>query len=81
MACEGLRGEDGIAKLCRRESILQSLYDSWSKEFLRAGNKRPAGDSARQATSPEVKDLRAEASALKEVVADLTPENRLLKKA
>lgn len=77
---EGLRGEDSIAELCRREGIAQSLYYSWSKEFLEAGKKRLAGDTARQATSPEVKDLRAEASALKEVVADLTLENRLLKK-
>ena len=78
---EGLRGEDSIAELCRREGIAQSLYYSWSKEFLEAGKKRLAGDTARQATSPEVKDLRAEASALKEVVADLTLENRLLNKA
>ena len=78
---EGLRGEDSIAELCRHEGIAQSLYYSWSKEFLEAGKKRLAGDTARQATSPEVKDLRAEASALKEVVADLTLENRLLKKS
>ena len=78
---EGLRGEESIAELCRREGIAQSLYYSWSKEFLEAGKKRLAGDTARQATSPEVKDLRAEASALKEVVADLTLENRLLKKS
>ena len=72
---EGLRGEDSIAELCRREGIAQSLYYSWSKEFLEAGKKRLAGDTARQATSPEVRVLRAEASALKEVVADLTLEN------
>jgi transposase len=78
---EGLRGEESIAELCRREGIAQSLYYSWSKEFLEAGKKRLAGDTARQATSPEVKELRAEASALKEVVADLTLENRLLKKS
>ena len=77
---EGLRGEDSIAELCRREGIATSLYYSWSKEFLEAGKKRLAGDTARQATSPEVKELRAEAAALKEVLADLTLENRLLKK-
>jgi transposase len=77
----GLRGEDSIAELCRKEGIAQSLYYSWSKEFLEAGKKRLAGDVARQATSTEVKNLRAEASALKEVVADLTLENRLLKKS
>jgi transposase len=76
----GLRGEDSIAELCRREGIAQSLYYSWSKEFLEAGKKRLAGDTARQATSTEVKELRVEALALKEVVADLTLENRLLKK-
>ena len=78
---EGLRGEDSISELCRREGIAQSLYYSWSKEFLEAGKKRLAGDTARQATSSEVKDLRAEAAALKEAVADLTLENRLLKKS
>ena len=78
---EGLRGEASIAELCRREGIAQSLYYSWSKEFLEAGKRRLAGDTARQATSPEVKELRAEAAALKEVVADLTLENRLLKNA
>ena len=73
---EGLRGEESIAELCRREGIVQNLY----KDFLEAGKKRLAGDTARAATSDEVKDLRREASALKEVVAELTLENRLLKK-
>ncbi len=77
----GLRGEDSIAELCRREGLSQSLYYSWSKEFLEAGRRRLAGDTARQATSPEVKDLRVESAALKEAVADLTLENRLLKKS
>ena len=78
---EGLRGEDSIAELCRREGIVQNLYYRWSKEFLEAGKKRLAGDTARAATSDEVKELRREASALKEVVAELTLENRLLKKS
>ncbi len=78
---EGLRGEDSIAELCRREGIAQSLYYSWSKEFLEAGKKRLAGDTAREATSDEVKGLRKEAVALKEVVAELMMENRLLKKS
>ncbi len=77
----GLRGEDSIAELCRREGIAQSVYFSWSKEFLEAGKRRLAGDTARQANSAEVKGLRAETAALKEVVADLTLENRLLKKS
>src|SRR3982074_3227850 len=77
---EGLRGEDSIAELCRKEGIAQSLYYTWSKEFMEAGKRRLAGDTARAATTDEVKDLRREASALKECVADLTLENRLLKK-
>jgi transposase len=78
---EGLRGEESIAGLCRREGIDESLYYSWSKEFLEAGKRRLAGDTARAATSDEVKGLRREARDLKEVVADLTLENRLLKKS
>jgi transposase len=78
---EGLRGEESIAELCRREGIATSLYYSWSKEFLEAGKRRLSGDTARQASAPEVKELRVEASALKEAVADLTLENRLLKKS
>ena len=78
---DGLRGEDSIAELCRREGINQNLYYRWSKEFLEAGKKRLAGDTAREATSDEVKGLRREAAALKEVVAELMLENRLLKKS
>ncbi len=78
---QGLRGEDSIAELCRREGISHNLYYRWSKEFLEAGKKRLAGNTAREATSDEVRTLRREAGALKEVVADLTLENRLLKKA
>ena len=77
----GLRGEESIAALCQREGIAQSLYYKWSKEFLEAGKRRLSGDTERQATSPEVKDLRSEALALKECVGDLTLENRLLKKS
>ena len=78
---EGLRGDDSIAELCRKEGIAQSLYYVWSKEFMEAGKRRLAGDTARAATSGEVQDLRREAHALKECVADLTLENRLLKKS
>src|SRR5690349_20964645 len=77
---EGLRGEDSIAELCRREGIHTNIYYRWSKEFLEAGKKRLTGDTAREATSDEVRGLRREATALKEVVADLTLENCLLKK-
>ena len=78
---EGLRGEDSVAELCRKEGIAQNLYYRWSKEFLEAGKKRLAGDTAREATSDEVKTLRAEARQLKEALAEATLENRLLKKS
>ena len=78
---EGLRGEDSIAELCRKEGIAQNFYYRWSKEFLEAGKKRLAGDTAREATSDEVKTLRAEARQLKEALAEVTLENRLLKKS
>jgi len=78
---DGLRGEDSIAELCRKEGIAQSLYYTWSKEFMEAGKRRLAGDTARAASSDDVKGLRHEAAALKEVVADLMLENRLLKKS
>lgn len=67
---DGLRGESSIAELCRREGIAEGLYYSWSKEFLEAGKRRLAGDTARAATSSEVTDLRREARTLKEVVAE-----------
>jgi transposase len=78
---EGLRGEDSIAALCRREGIAESLYYTWSKEFLEAGKRRLAGDTARAAATDEVKALRQEARTLKEVVAEQALELRLLKKS
>ena len=78
---EGLRGEYSIAELCRKEGIAQSLYYKWSKEFLEAGKKRLAGDTERQATTGEIKDLRREMRDLKEALADVLLENRLLKKS
>ena len=78
---EGLRGEESIAALCRREGTAESLYYSWSKEFLEAGKRRLAGDTARAATADEVKVLRQEARSLKEVVAEQALELRLLKKS
>ena len=77
----GLRGEDSIAELCRQEGIAQGLYYSWSKEFLEAGKKRLAGDTARAANTDEVRYLRREAHDLKEVVAEQALELRLLKKS
>ncbi len=78
---DGLRGEDSIAELCRREGIAQGLYYKWSKDFMEAGKKRLAGDIVRQANSSEVTQLRRVARDLKEVVAEQTLELRLLKKA
>jgi transposase len=78
---EGLRGEEFIAYAGREGKRWKAADYRWSKDFLEAGRKRLAGDTARAATSDEVKDLRREASALKEVVAELTLENRLLKKS
>ena len=78
---EGLRGEVSVAELSRKEGINQNLYYRWSKEFLEAGKKRLAGDTAREATSDEVKELKAEARQLKETLAEVLIENRLLKKS
>src|SRR5437899_7548642 len=77
----GLRGADGIAELCRKEGINQNLYYRWSKDFLEAGKKRLAGDTSREATSDEGKELKAEARQLKETLAEVLIENRLLKKS
>ena len=77
----GLRGEDSIAELCRREGIHQNLYYRWSKEFLEAGKKRLAGDTEREASRDEVSDLRKESAQLKEAFAETMLENRLLKKS
>jgi len=78
---EGLRGEESVAELCRREGIAANLYYRWSKDFLEAGKKQLAGDTVREATSDEVKDLRSENRELKEVVAEITLKNRVLKKS
>ena len=77
----GLRGEDSIAELCRKEGINQNLYYRWSKDFLEAGKKRLAGDTARAATNDEVKEIQAQTRQLKELMAELMIENRLLKKS
>ena len=78
---DGLRGESSISELCRREGIAESLYYNWSKEFMEAGKKRLAGDTAREANTEEVRSLRRETRDLKEVVAEQTLELRLLKKS
>ena len=78
---EGLRGEESIAELCRKEGLNPNVYYRWSKEFMEAGKKRLSGDTVREATSDEVKELRAETAALKETLGEMVMENRLLKKS
>ena len=78
---EGLRGEDSIAAICRREGISPNLYYRWSKDFLEAGKKRLQGDTVREANSVEVTDLRSENDQLKQLVAELSLKNRVLKKS
>lgn len=78
---EGLKGEDSIASICRKEGIHPTQYYKWSKEFLEAGKKRLNGDTVREASSSEVKDLREENEALKLLVAEIALKNRMLKKS
>lgn len=78
---EGLRGEESIAEICRRETIHPNLYYKWSKDFLESGKKRLAGDLKRQATTKEVSSLKDENTQLKELVAELSLRNRILKKS
>ena len=78
---EGIRGEDSIAALCRREGISQNIYYKWSKDFLEAGKRRLLGDTQRSATSIEVIDLKQENDQLKQLVAELSLKNRVLKKS
>ena len=78
---EGMRGEESIAAICRREGISPNLYYRWSKDFFEAGKKRLSGDTIREANSNEVTDLRSENDQLKQLVAELSPKNRVLKKS
>jgi transposase len=84
---EGLKGEASIAELCRREGIVPNLapssygYYRWSKDFLEAGKKRLKRDTTREANSSEVSELRAENEQLKQLVAELNLQNRMLKKS
>ena len=78
---EGLKGEESIAAICRREGIAPSLYYKWSKTFLQAGKRRLKGDTMREANSDEVNELRQENEQLKQLVAELSLKNRVLKKS
>ena len=77
---DGLRGEESIAALCRREGIAQNLYYRWSKDFMEAGKKRLSGDTVREANSSEVQELKGENAQLKEALAEVILKNRVLKK-
>ena len=77
---EGLKGEEGVSAICRREDITTGLYYRWSKHFLEAGKKRLKGDTQREANTTEVAALRQENAELKQLVADLSLETCRLKK-
>ena len=77
---DGMRGEMTIAELCRKEGLSQGLYYKWSKDFMEAGKKRLSGDTMREANTSEVKELKDENRSLKELVAELSLDNRDLKK-
>lgn len=78
---EGLKGETSIVELCRREGINPNVYYKWSKDFLEAGKRRLTGDTTREATGSEVSELKKENNQLKELVAEISLKNRLLKKS
>jgi transposase len=78
---EGIRGEVSVSELCRREGIHPTIYYKWLKDFMEAGKGRMRGDALREATSDEVKALRQENDRLKQLVADLSVANMLLKKS
>ena len=78
---EGMRGEESIAAICRREGIHANLYYTWSKNFLEAGKKRLNGDTQREANTDEVRSLKDENDQLKKYLAELYLENQLIKKS
>jgi transposase len=78
---EGLKGEESIAAICRREGIVPNLYYRWSKDFLEAGKKRLQGDTVREANNAEVTGIKQENEQLKQLVAELSLKNRVLKKS
>jgi transposase len=77
---EGLRGEESITDLCRKEGIHPTMYYKWSKSFLESGKRQLSGDTLREASSNEVKELRDENDELKMLVAELSLRTRVLKK-
>ena len=78
---EGMRGEQSLAALCRKYGIHENNYYNWSKDFMEAGKKRLNGDTQRDATVNEVKELREQNAELKDLVAELSLQVKLLKKS
>jgi transposase len=78
---EGIRGDDSVSDLCRREGISSNVYYKWLKEFMEAGKARLRGDEKRDATRAEVEDLKRENERLKLLVAEVSLENMVLKKS
>ena len=78
---EGLKGEESIATICRKEGIAPTMYYKWSKAFLEAGKRQLQGDTVREASSDEVAELRKENEQLKQLVAEVSLKNRILKKS
>jgi transposase len=67
---EGLRGEIPISDLCRREGTYASVYYKWSKIFLEAGKNGLTKATLRDASTEEVKRLKAENEDLKKALAE-----------
>ncbi len=78
---EGLRGQESVSDICRREGLATVTYYKWSKAFLEAGKNGLQLDTRRDANSDEVKNLRGENEALKRAVAEQVLDNQRLKKS
>ncbi len=78
---EGIRGEESVSAICRKYGIHENNYYNWSKDFMEAGKKRLSGDTERDANTSEVKDLKEENGDLKDLVAELSLQVRILKKS
>ena len=77
---EGFRREVTVNDLCRREGIKPNVYYAWLKDFMEAGKTRLRADSVRDASQAEVETLRLENARLKQLVAELSLDNLVLKK-
>ena len=77
---EGFRGEVRVSELCRREGIRPNVYYAWLKDFMEAGKSRLQADTVRDATQVEVETVKRENERLKQLVAELSLQNLVLKK-